>query len=70
MKIAYPDPLTRLVPAGECAVASHPLPQGGEGIFMTSGEPSDHEVFARNDSPKQILTQILKRRFLLTCGIS
>jgi hypothetical protein len=31
------DPLTRPAPAGESAVAVHPLPQGGEGIFTTRG---------------------------------
>ena len=46
MKMANPDPLTRPAAAGESAVAGHPLPQGGEGIFMTRGEPKGHEVFA------------------------
>ena len=41
MKLANQDPLTRPAPAGEGAVAGHPLPQGGEGIFTTGGEPKD-----------------------------
>ena len=47
------DPLTRPTTADENAVAGHPLPQGGEGrfsIFIYSGEPKGHDVFARNDS--------------------
>jgi hypothetical protein len=46
------DPLTRPTTAGENAVVGYPLPQGGEGrfsIFIYSGEPKDHDVFARND---------------------
>jgi hypothetical protein len=46
------DPLTRPTTADENAVVGHPLPQGGEGrfsIFVYSGEPKDHDVFARND---------------------
>ncbi|SPE33509.1 hypothetical protein SBA2_80024 [Acidobacteriia bacterium SbA2] len=31
------DPLTRLAPADENAVAGHPLPQGGEGLRFVSG---------------------------------
>jgi hypothetical protein len=49
MKMAIPDPLTRPAPAGENAVAGHPLPQGGEGFFMTSDEPQDHEALAQDD---------------------
>jgi len=37
VKIANPDPLTRPTPADESAVACHPLPQEGEGIFVTGG---------------------------------
>jgi hypothetical protein len=49
MNTANPDPLTRPAPADESAVAGHPLPPGGEGIFMIRGEPKDHEVFAQDD---------------------
>ena len=59
MKIPNRDPLTRPALAGESAVASHPLRQEGEGIFMTSGEPEDHEALARNDSPKEAFTKTL-----------
>jgi hypothetical protein len=53
MRIASLDPLTRPTPADESAVAGHPLPQGGEGIFMTNGEPKAHEVCAQDDSAEQ-----------------
>ena len=36
MKTVDQDPLTRPAPAGESAVAAHPLPQGGEGRFSFS----------------------------------
>ena len=49
MKMANPDPLTRPATAGGSAVSGHPLPQGGEGIFVTRGEPKDYGIFARND---------------------
>ena len=50
MKIGDSDPLTRSAPADENAVAGRPLLLGGEDIFMTRGEPKDHEVFAQDDA--------------------
>jgi hypothetical protein len=43
------DPLTRPAPAGESAGCGPPSPPRGRGlsfIFMTSGEPKDHGIFA------------------------
>jgi hypothetical protein len=33
-------PLTRPAPADENAVAGHPLPQGGEGVYLILGDPA------------------------------
>ena len=60
VKMVNLDPLTRPAPAGECAVAGHPLPQGGEGILMTSVEPKAHGIFARNDRLRAISHRLPK----------
>jgi len=44
------DPLTWPATADDSAVTDHPLPQGGEGIFMKRSEPKDQEACAQDDS--------------------